>query len=63
MNMTMGTSLNFILLDNGTIINVEDIYCVEKTWRNILLKMKHHDLEIAISEHDYQVLIKKLIVE
>lgn len=29
--MTMGTSLNFILLDNGTIINVEDIYCVEKT--------------------------------
>lgn len=62
--MTMGTSLNFILLDNGTIINVEDIYCVEKTWHNnILLKMKHHDLEIAISEHDYQVLIKKLIVE
>lgn len=62
-NMMMGTSLNFMLPNNGTIINVKNICCVERISDNILLTMKHHDLEIIISEHDYQVLVKKLIIE
>lgn len=63
-NMIMNTSLNFVLLDNGTIINIEDICCIERTNNNgILLTMKHNDINIALSEHDYQVLVKKLIIE
>lgn len=63
-NMIMGTSLNFMLLDNGTIINTEDICCIERMNNNeILLTMKHNDINITLSVHDYQVLVKKLIIE
>lgn len=63
-NMIMGTPSNFILLDDGTIINIEDICCVERTNNNeILLTMKHNDINIVLSKHDYQVLVKKLIME
>lgn len=63
-NMVMGTSPSFILFDDGTIINIEDICCVERTNNNeILLTMKHNDINIVLSEHDYRVLVKKLIME
>lgn len=63
-NMTMNSSPSFMLLDNGTIINIEDICCAERTDNNeILLTMKHNDINIMLSEHDYQVLTKKLIME
>lgn len=63
-NMIMGTSPSFILFDDGTIVNIEDICCVERTGNNeILLTMKHNDINIILSEHDYQVLVKKLIME
>jgi hypothetical protein len=64
MNMTMGTPSNFMIFDDGAIINTEDICCVERTDNNeILLTMKHNDINIALSEHDYQMLVKKLIME
>lgn len=60
----MGTSSSFILFDDGAIINVEDICRVERTSNNeILLTMKHNVINIILSEHNYQVLIKKLIIE
>lgn len=63
-NMIMGASPSFILFDDGTIINTEDICYVERTNDNeILLTMKHNNLNIMLSEHDYQVLVKKLIME
>lgn len=63
-NMIMGTPSNFMIFDDGTIINIEDICCIERTNNNgILLTMKHNDINIALSEHDYQMLVKKLIIE
>lgn len=64
MNMAMGTPSNFMVFDDGTIINIEDICCVERTDNNkILLTMKHNDINIMLSEYDYKMLIKKLIME
>lgn len=51
----------FILLDDGSIVNVNDICYVNKSDGDILLTMKHTDYDLHITEHDYQTLVKKLI--
>lgn len=52
---------NFMLLDDGTILNTKDICFVTRTNNDGIVIRMMHDKNVFISEHDYQVLVKKLI--
>lgn len=59
--MTKSKAPNFMLLDDGTIINTKDICFVTRTNNGDIIIRMMHDKNVFISEHDYQVLVKKLI--
>lgn len=60
--MTKSKAPNFMLLDDGTILNTKDICFVTRTNNDDIVIRMMHDKNVFISEHDYQVLVKKLII-
>lgn len=60
--MAKSKALNFMLLDDGTILNTKDICFVTRTNNDDIVIRMMHDKNVFISEHDYQVLVKKLII-